>query len=253
MLELDVEDIHLWCVFYEQINDPLLLARYDALLSPAERERMQRFHFAKDRHCFLVSRVLVRTALSRYSSVAPQQWSFHASPHGKPRIANGELDAQDLSFNLSHTQGMVVLGLTRRMALGVDVENMAHRTAPLDVAERFFSRAEVAQLHALPVAQRQERFFRLWTLKESYIKARGLGLSIPLDRFGFDFTEEGVAKMSIDRELNDDSANWRFWQCRPSADHLLAVCSAHGGRAGRKLVVKSIVPLTGAESLIAIV
>lgn len=249
MLDLDPEQIHLWCVFFDQIQDAHLLAQYQDLLSDDERERMRRFHFAKDRHCFLLTRALVRTVLSRYAAIAPQHWSFCADAYGKPRIANDDSIAKGISFNVSHTQGLIVLGVTQEHALGIDTEHACGRPAPLDVVDRFFSPEEAAALHALPAAQRQERFFRIWTLKEAYIKARGMGLSIPLDQFGFHFRQNGVAEISIDRRLNDTPSRWRFWQCRPAPDYLLAVCAEHRGHAGQQLILKKIVPLAEEEML----
>src|SRR5690606_16111721 len=102
-------------------------------------------------------------------------WKFEISRHGRPTIVGENL--LNLQFNLSKSSGLVVCAITRDAVVGVDVENIRRR-APVDVADTFFAPGEVAALRALPLEQQPERFFEYWTLKESYIKARGLGLMI---------------------------------------------------------------------------
>ena len=184
-LSLDATQVHLWLIFPEDIKDETLLQRYLALLSSAERMQAPRFHFAHDRHRYVVTRASIRTVLSRYAGLAPEQWQFTVSSHGRPQIANGHSDAASLSFNVSHTAGLIAIGVTQNGALGVDVENMNVRPAPIDIADSHFAPEEQSALLAVPESRRDESFFRYWTLKESYIKARGLGLSIPLNRFSF--------------------------------------------------------------------
>ena len=92
---------------------------------------------------------------------------------GRPSLAP-PFAATGLHFNLAHTHGLVVLAAGRVAGVGVDVEALGKRVR-LEVAERYFSAAEVAELSALPVDARAARFLRLWTLKESYLKATGQG------------------------------------------------------------------------------
>jgi 4'-phosphopantetheinyl transferase len=239
-IDLSPAQIHLWYVFFDQVKDRSLLSQYELLLSDDERDRMRLFHFAKDRHRFLLTRVLVRTVLSRYAAISPSQWSFRLNPYGKPEIANDDSLARKISFNISHTESLVVLGVTRESALGIDTENVSLRPAPLEAADRFFSLDEVTALHALSAELKHERFFQLWTLKESYIKARGMGLSIPLNQFAFHFQPECVTRMSMHSQLGDDPSRWRFWQCRLTSDYLIAVCAE---RMDQQLMLKEIVPL----------
>jgi 4'-phosphopantetheinyl transferase len=184
----------------------------------------------------------VRTTLSRYVPVSPEQWAFSPNAYGRPEIANDNRAARAISFNLSHTNNLIVLGVTCLNALGVDVENVHVRPAACEVADRFFSPVEVAALHALPPEVQHRRFFEYWTLKESYIKARGMGLSIPLDQFTFHFQGESQVSMSVSPGLNDRAARWRFWQLQPSAHHLVALCVERSNHSTPELQTRRVVP-----------
>src|SRR5690606_33310169 len=108
-----------------------------------------------------------------------------------PDLAPGQTDVP-LVFNLSHTDGLIACAVSRGREVGVDVEWLDRRGGDIDVADRFFSRYEVQALYAQPPERRRDRFFRYWTLKESYIKARGMGLALPLDRFSFELDRGGA-------------------------------------------------------------
>lgn len=249
MLELHPGHIHLWFVFFDEIQDEHLLNQYRRLLTEEEQRQETRFYRARDRLRYLVTRALVRTALSRYATVAPEYWSFSKNAYGRPEIANHDETAKRLSFNISHTQSLIVLGISDGCALGVDTENISIRQAPLEIAGRFFSQNENAALCALPIDRQHHRFFQYWTLKESYIKARGMGLSIPLDQFGFDFLPDNRIAISILPALNDLASRWRFWQFQPSADYLVAVCAERSADIEQQLIMKKIVPLQSEEIL----
>lgn len=249
--------IDLWFTFLEDVasgpanND--LLQRYRTLLSPPELQAQQRFHFEKDRHRYLVTRALVRTVLSRYAPIAPQDWVFAANAYGKPSVANTAALAQSLSFNVSHTQDLVLVGVTDGAALGVDVES-TQRGAALNVAQAFFAPPEVADLAQLPAHLQSDRFFQYWTLKESYIKARGLGLSIGLDQFGFDLSQPGSVRLWVDPRQSDTPKHWRFWQLRPSPQHWVAVCARSQNQSHNSappmLQIRRVVPLGADQDML---
>ena len=246
---LDSRRIDLWFAFCATVTDTGLLERYRSLLTEPERAQEQRFYFARDRHRYLITRALVRTTLSRYVDVRPQDWTFRTNAYGRPEISNDIPGARHLSFNISHTSQLVVLGVTRELALGVDTEDGYTRHPPLEIADRFFAPREVSDLRALAPEHQPERFFQYWTLKESYIKARGMGLSIPLDQFAFRFSGgEGGRQISLTTEpaLNDDASQWRFWQFRVRDGHMVAVCARP---TAEQLVLKEIVPLSGEGDL----
>src|SRR5262245_19420794 len=170
IISLTPAEIHLWLAFYDEINEEPLLSAYRELLDDAEKKQEPRFYFARDRRRYLMTRALVRTVLSRYVDIQPGEWVFSANAHGRPGIANAYAQESCLSFNISHTHSLIVLGVTKRRTLGVDVENFHARAAAIDIADRYFAPQEAAALATVPQPEQQYRFFEYWTFKESYIK-----------------------------------------------------------------------------------
>jgi len=228
-------EVHLWFLFPDipQLHEPALLEAYRRLLTEDELHRQQRYLQAVHRHQALVARALVRTTLSRYEEVPPDRWRFALGPHGRPEIA--EPAAGGLSFNLSHTTGLMVCAVTRERGVGVDVEDTRRRVSSLQIARRFFAPAEVRQLEAGTSA-----FCDFWTLKEAYLKARGAGLSLPLRRFSFRLVGEDIA-VSFEPDLKDDQAAWRFALLRPASWHTAAL--AVRGRAPILAAAGQVIPL----------
>jgi len=151
-------------------------------LVPDERQRAERFRFERDRRRFIVAHGVLRDILGRYLKCSPAQVSFSYNQYGKPALAQ-ESEAIGLRFNMSHSHEVALYALTRAREVGVDVELLREDFASLEIAERFFSRSEVALLNSLAPELRTDGFFNCWTRKEAYIKALGEGLSHPLDRF----------------------------------------------------------------------
>jgi 4'-phosphopantetheinyl transferase len=236
--------VDLWCYFYEGIDDPELLASHDALMTPAERARHGRFVFEKDRRLFLATRALARTALAAYAPVRPDAWRFAEGEHGKPFITSPSV-APPIHFNLSNTPGLVVCAVSvAHEELGVDAEFLERRTETVSIAGSFFSDYEVRALRALPAADQQRRFFSYWTLKESYIKARGFGLALPLDQFSFHLDEGAEIGITFDPRLSDEPSRWRFALVEMSPVHLLALgVNTAGAPLSPRMI--SVVPLRG--------
>jgi 4'-phosphopantetheinyl transferase len=214
---------HIWCADPDELAGNGATARAFALISDDERVRLARVRQALDQRLFLATRALVRQVLSRYEPIAPDAWRFTTNAHGRPEVSG----ASALRFNLSHTHGLVVCAVAR-VEVGVDVER--HRQpAPLDVAQRFFAPVELADLRALPPGEQPRRFFDYWTLKESYLKARGIGMTVPLDRFWFLLDGQAPPRVVIDAALDDDGARWQFRQCQPTDEHLVSLCLLRAG------------------------
>ncbi|MCP3101721.1 4'-phosphopantetheinyl transferase superfamily protein [Myxococcus sp. K15C18031901] len=220
-LELRPDEVHVWIVEPERIVEPRLLEAYLGLLDAKEREKQRRFHFERHQRQYLVSHALVRLTLSRYAPVAPEAWTFATNAYGRPEI-QGAWGAR-LRFNLSHTDGMALVAVGLDDALGADVEDAERAGDTVEIADHFFAPAEVAALRTLPREAQRARFFEYWTLKESYIKARGAGLSLPLDQFAFHLEAGGPPRISFDPRMVDEPDAWRFMQLRPSARHHAAV------------------------------
>jgi 4'-phosphopantetheinyl transferase len=222
--------LHVWLAFDDALRDDTLLRGYEAMLEPAERERRDRLMGENLRHQFLITRALQRTVLASYlPGVAPRDLRFVAGPQGKPRLA-AEFSAHNLHFSLAHTEGLVALAVSREPVLGVDVENATARTAPLEIANRFFSAREARDLAALPPVERSPRFYALWTLKESWLKATGLGIAAGLGNVSFEFGDDHrAARVNF---VNDDARQWAFWQAF-RGDHVLALAQRRAPAAAQ--------------------
>lgn len=244
---LEATQIHVWCVDFNLPISESLLRRYRLLLTEEERHKELRYYFPQDQIRYLLTRALVRTVLSKYTARPPESLEFSANPYGKPELS-GDMNGAPVSFNISHTPGLIVIAVRRAGALGIDTENTRSQSAPLEIAERFFSTEEVASLRAHPKSMQGMRFFQYWTLKESYIKARGKGLSIPLHQFGFSFYH-AIVKVDIQPAQNDQASRWKFWQFELFEDYLVAVCAARTVTSSLELVVRKIVPLEKEEML----
>jgi 4'-phosphopantetheinyl transferase len=220
-------------------------ARCEALLSDEERARRDRFLFERNQLEYLHGHALVRLALSHHApEVAPAAWRFTEGPHGRPEIA-GPSGAPSLVFNLTHTTSLVAVVVGRGCEVGVDAEDGARDHNTAGVAERFFAPVETARLRALPPPEQPERFLTYWTLKESYIKARGLGLACPLDAFWFDLDGDAPA-IHFAPPIDDRPERWRFVRRRVGARHLVAVAVGSLGDAPPPPVVDGAPLLEGA-------
>ncbi|NTX62288.1 4'-phosphopantetheinyl transferase superfamily protein [Myxococcus sp. CA051A] len=220
-LELRPDEVHVWIVEPERIQEQRLLDAYWGLLDSGEREKQKRFRFERHQRQYLVSHALVRLTLSRYAPVAPSAWSFSTNAYGRPEV-RGEWGAR-LRFNLSHTDGMALVAVGLDAELGADVEDAQRPGETVEIADHFFAPPEISALRALPAAEQRGRFFEYWTLKESYIKARGAGLSLPLDQFAFHLEAGKEPRISFDARMVDTPETWRFMQLRPSERHQAAV------------------------------
>jgi 4'-phosphopantetheinyl transferase len=204
------------------------IARARQVLSADERRRADRFIRAIDHRTFVVAHALLRQALSAHAPTAPDAWRFDTNPHGCPSVVGAQAGSPPLSFNLSHTHGLVAVAIARGRRVGVDVERV-DRTVTEGVAERQFAPAEVAALRALPADERLRTFFDYWTLKEAYIKARGLGLAIPLDAFAFTLRTPAAPSIAFADGFDDRPERWQFWQAWPSPAHRLALAIEREG------------------------
>jgi 4'-phosphopantetheinyl transferase len=165
------DDAHLWLVRVEETMD-------EACLSIDEQERAARFQIGVARQRFVAARSALRYVLARYLHRDAGHLSFVTGPHGK--LA---LDDDALAFNLSHAGDYALIAVAKRLAVGVDIEHISPARASVDIASRFFSPLEQAQLAVTPTDVRAAAFFRIWSRKEAVIKALGEGLACPLSTF----------------------------------------------------------------------
>lgn len=230
MTEMQIEEseIHLWQLEQADFELPSLQSDCLAWLSESELKRFRRLHFDRHRKQLLLGRVLMRVALSSYdSSIAPASWSFTHNEYGKPAISEGQNRAS-LYFNLSHSAEKVVLAVSRFEDIGVDIECVRKPRRVAAIAQRYFSDKEAAEILLLPEDQRQSRFYDLWTLKEAYIKACGMGLAISLQHFSYGFPGDDRLTVEFDVQRNDVEGAWQFWQLSAGSDFKLALAAKAG-------------------------
>lgn len=229
-LRIEESEIHLWQLEQADFELPSLQRECLAWLTDFELKRFQRYQFDRHRKQLLLGRVLMRLALSSYAcSIAPASWNFTHNQYGKPAISEAQNFAA-LYFNLSHSAERLVLAVSRFPDIGVDIERARKPRRIEAIAKRYFSDKEAAEMLSLPEDQQQSRFYDLWTLKEAYIKACGMGLAIPLQHFSYGFPGDNGLAVEFDVQRNDEESAWRFWQLSAGADFKLAVAVKAGGK-----------------------
>jgi 4'-phosphopantetheinyl transferase len=214
--EINAQEVHVWRIAMVQPEEVRL--HYRKYFSPDEIERADRFHFDKDRNRFTIARGALREILGGYLKLPMNQVAFVYGAQGKPSLA-GPHKSSGICFNLSHSGDVALLAVTRNRELGVDVEQIRSDFTSDDIAARFFAPEECAKLETLLPHERADAFFNCWTRKEAYIKARGLGLSIPLDSFEVAFAPHEEAALLQVKTGDDNFSRWRFHALHPGAGY----------------------------------
>ena len=221
--------VQIWFLATDVLDADAVRAAEETL-SVDELTRANRFRLAEDRRDYVVAHDLLRRALSRLESIPPADWLFEAGEHGKPFVRSS-----DLTFSLSHTRGFVACATSRRVRLGLDVERIDRAVNETEIAERFFARAEAEALERTSDDQKAPQFMELWTLKEAYVKAVGLGLLQPLTELSFDLSRE--TRIGYDLPLDVDRETWTFALFAPLPSVRMAVAvSEESGEAVRFIV-----------------
>jgi 4'-phosphopantetheinyl transferase len=187
-----------------------MLEVHRSILSPEEREDVESRVYRQHRQERLVARAMLRRALSDLTGLGPSTWQFRKNKYGRPKIvAPG--DHHDLQFSVSHAGGLIACLLSWHRSVGVDVERARQVDDMLNIADRYFTESETGFIRALPGDEQSRGFLELWTLKEAYLKARGLGLSVPLSEVAF--TIRGPAcqiSAAFGPSLGDVPERWQF-------------------------------------------
>ncbi|MEH6551785.1 MAG: 4'-phosphopantetheinyl transferase superfamily protein [Pseudomonadales bacterium] len=226
LVRLSPHEVHIWMADVQQVP-ARMMESYLQLMDQPERDRNTRYKTKDLRNLDCITRALLRSTLSSYIAKDPADWVFNVGPFGKPAIVGS---APELFFNLSHTSRYVVCAVSTLPGIGIDIENSARQVQVLQLAKRFFSAQEYRDLSNLPEEEQRERFFDLWTLKESYIKARGEGISLGLDKFSFELQPDAKIRICCDKELGDTPEYWRFSLSQPSGDHRMALAIKMGDK-----------------------
>ena len=221
-LELGADEVHVWLAVLDDYRaDSLKL-----LLAEDELSRAARFHFDKDRNHYTVARGLLRKLLAAYLGVGAGELRFSYAEKGKPALEKSQQGS--LNFNLAHSHGLAIYAFTREREVGVDLEFIREDLADEKIAKRFFSQSEIDVLTKLPAAQKKQAFFDCWTRKEAYIKARGEGLSMPLDEFDVSLQPGEAAALLRNHKEPGEVTRWSMQSLAVPAGFVAAlVVSGH--------------------------
>ncbi|HEX5338151.1 MAG TPA: 4'-phosphopantetheinyl transferase superfamily protein [Gallionella sp.] len=216
-------EVHLWLCELGDAIPPDLHDKCEKLLSPDEVARMERFYFEKHRSHFLISHAFLRIVLSRYQGCSPASIAYSFNEYGKPFL-QADAGQSGISFNLSHTDGLACCAIAKDGDVGVDVECLDRLTKGDEIGKQFFAPEEFADMMAIDNEEtRKERFLHLWLLKEAFIKAKGTGLSLPLDLFCFNFPGYGEIGVSFAPRLAESPEDWHFRLFHTTENHRAAI------------------------------
>jgi 4'-phosphopantetheinyl transferase len=204
-LILGNDEVHVWRAALDR-SSPQVDVLLDTLTED-EQARAGQFYFPIDRSRFIVARGMLRKILGLYLNRPARAVSFRYGPHGKPALASESAD-NAIHFNISHSRYMAIYAVTRGREIGVDLEFIRDGLEIEQIARRFFAEREVAMLRALPVGLQKSAFFLCWTRKEAYIKARGEGLSLPLDQFDVSLIPGEPAALLRTQGDPDEALRW---------------------------------------------
>lgn len=227
-LKLQNDEVHVWRAFF-RVTEPIP-ACFRSILSPDELAKADRFYFAKDRGRSIVARAVLRLILSRYLDAEPARLRFCYNAFGKPALTT-ERNADGLQFNVSHSDELAIIGVARGREIGVDVEHIREGLARDEIAKRFFSPSELEMLRALPCDVQTRGFFNCWTRKEAYMKARGEGLSLPLEQFDVSVIPGEPAALLSGRESKLEASHWSLRDLPVQDSYAAAIAvQGHGWR-----------------------
>ncbi|MFD1747350.1 4'-phosphopantetheinyl transferase family protein [Rhizobium helianthi] len=213
-------EVHIWLTSLPELDEAQKNSCFQ-VLNDEERDRLSKFLVEPARLQFLVARALLRTCLTQYCGAPAPSWQFQSNAFGKPHISE-PAEYRHIQFNISHTDGLVACAFAHSCLIGLDVENTGRNIEPLQLAEHVLAPPECADLLGHESTAQRARFYDYWTLKEAYVKARGLGLSLGLDSFWFQLEGE-APQIVFGPDSTDDPKQWHFAQFSPTESHKLAL------------------------------
>jgi 4'-phosphopantetheinyl transferase len=200
------DEVHVWRATLD-----LSQSRFDnlyQLLSPDERQRANRFRNEADTRRSVIGRGYLRLLLGWTNGLRGEELQFEYDEFGKPALVPGQRSG--LHFSVSHSGEQILLAVARNRSVGVDVERIRTDLSVNDLAARFFSVAEAKSLGSLSGPVLYRAFFACWSRKEAYVKAKGQGLSLPLDQFDLAFLPDEEPRLLVTRPDSAEAGRWRL-------------------------------------------
>ncbi len=228
-------EIHVWTIDLD--HQPSDLPQLKKLLTGDELARADRLRSEKARQQFLAGRAALRAILSRYAGCDPRQLQFSHGAHGKPTL---RLPLVRLEFNLTHSGGKAMIAVSCGVELGIDLELVRPVTEMETILENYFSPVEQEQLRSLPELSKPEGFFNAWTRKEAYIKGRGEGFSLPLNRFSVSLVPGKPARLLDTLEKQPGLDGWRLVNLALAAGAGYCAALAYRSQQACRLVFRSV-------------
>lgn len=205
--------VYQYAINTEAILDLEELENFFNLISEERRQRILKFHYTKDKVHSLFAEIILRYVLCKQYGFRNEQIKFRYTDYGKPYLAA----YKDIHFNLSHS-GSWVICVIGEVPLGIDIERMKNKE--LDIAGRCFTKEERDFIFSQTLQNRVRTFYKLWTLKESYVKNVGMGLSIPFDSFSFRIIKDDIQLLLNGRQDH----NFLFYINQLDSLHCTALC-----------------------------
>lgn len=199
-------NIHIW-VLKTSSQKPYLDA-FNKVLSEDEKRKAGKFRFEKDRNTSIVARGALRILLGKYLDRPPETINFNYGEFGKPEIDS----SQNLNFNVSHSRDLIVIGFVRNLDIGIDVEFIKKDFDVMEIVDNYFSEREIKFINNVPKKLQTDVFYRGWTRKEAFIKAKAKGLTFALDSFSISTDSDERAEV---KETLWDSKEKHLWRIVP--------------------------------------
>jgi 4'-phosphopantetheinyl transferase len=188
-------------------------AFFEPCLDAHDRDRAARFRFAPDRSRFVLGRALLRKSLGHFLGLPPESIELGYTDRGRPIYPPDPR----IQFSISHTQDLVAVALTENANIGIDLEAVSPHLDLIELAERIFSPDDLAVFNAHPAGEKLAAFYRAWTRKEAYLKARGEGIAEGLEQISVSMGPEEVLSLKDSRNKAQEE-NW----------HLMSLPLPHG-------------------------
>lgn len=208
--------IHVWLITLSALRNKLHF--FEEILSKEELNKASKFRFDKDRQQFIITRGILRYLSGNYLKINPKDVNLIYSEFGKPYFDM----YTTLKFNVSHAEDMAVIGFVHNYDFGIDVEYTKRTFDVLDIVDNYFSKQEIKALHKIARPLQTEAFYRGWTRKEAFIKAKSKGLSFPLDSFSISIDSDENAQLYKTIWDENEKDLWRIIPFQTTKDYKAA-------------------------------
>ena len=218
--EVDDNNIHIWSIPISKIPHEQQ-QEYYSLLSNDEKSKADKFRFPKDHNTYVIARGILRLLSGYYLNTNPKEIEFEYGKFGKPAFRK----TSRLKFNVSHSENYILIGFVNDYAFGVDIECIKKSSDVLDLTRNYFSQLEIKSFESFAESDQYDAFFRCWVQKEAFIKAKGTGLSFPLDKFSVSLSEKG-GLLETQWDLNEKD-EWNLTLFSPEKNYIAALAVKH--------------------------